>query len=116
MSYIETFKSYKLDERKALSKNLLQKYPNNVPIIVDGARNSPSISKHKFITNADASIGHFMNEIRKYIELDKSQAMFLFCNNKVLTPSMNINFVYHNNVSDDGFLYVYYAVENVFGH
>lgn len=116
MSYIETFKSYKIEERKSLSKALLQKYPNNVPIIVDAVKNSPDISKHKFIASADASIGHFMNEIRKYIKLDKSQAIFLFCNNKILLPSMNVSFVYHNNVNEDGFLYVYYAVENFFGN
>lgn len=115
MSFISTFKNAPIDERKELSKKLLQKYPNNIPVIIDSTKYSPPISKHKFIINNESTIGHLMNEIRKYITLDKSQALFVFSNNKALLPTMIMNNVYYANVDEDGFLYIYYAVENFFG-
>ena len=54
--------------------------------------------------------------IRKRIELSETEAFFFFTSNNTMPPSSSsLRELYSNNKDEDGFLYLYYCGENVFG-
>ena len=65
----------------------------------------------------DITIGQFMTIIRKRINLTESEAFFLFVKNSVLpSNSTTVVQIYSEHKDDDGFLYMTYCGENVFGN
>lgn len=108
-----------LEERKALSQNILNKYWERVPIIVGRAelKNTPAISKHKFLIPANSTFNKVVHELRKSIpNLNESVSLFFFLNNNMLIPgSAPISFLYQKYRAEDGFLYITYSSENTFG-
>ena len=56
---------------------------------------------------------HFF--IRKSIHLDSTQTIFMMINNGLVVGSQLMVEAYENLKDDDGFLYVIYTNENVFG-
>ena len=54
--------------------------------------------------------------IRKKINLDEKQALFLFVNNTLVPLNTTVGELYNSNKStDDLFLYVYYTTDKTFG-
>ena len=64
---------------------------------------------------SDLTVGQFIYVIRKRIKLAPEQALFIFCGKDMPPTSDLMQRVYEQKKSDDGFLYVEYAGENVFG-
>jgi GABA(A) receptor-associated protein len=56
-----------------------------------------------------------MYVIRKRINLRPEEGLFLFINNQIITYTSIIGHIYEYSKDPDGFLYVYYAKENIFG-
>ena len=77
--------------------------------------NVPDIDKHKFLVPNDLTVGQFLYVIRKRIQLNKEQALFIYINNILPTTSDSISYVYNTYVDPDGFLYIQYSGENTFG-
>lgn len=88
-------------------------------MIVDkraGDSSLPDIDKKKFLVPHDLTIGQFMYVIRKRIKLAPDQAIFLFVASGTLPPSVStLQVVYDQHCNEDGFLYMTYSGENVFG-
>ena len=57
----------------------------------------------------------FIYVVRKSIQLDPSQALFITINNKLVTGSKQMGEIYEEYKNKDGFLYVVYTSENTFG-
>ena len=108
---------YTFEERKKESERLLLKYLTKVPIIITKAKNSdiPDIDKRKFLVPVDQTVGQFVYIIRKRVKLSHEKSIFVFVNSVLPKTSSLISEVYNHHKSDDGFLYVTYAGENVFG-
>jgi GABA(A) receptor-associated protein len=105
-------------DRLVESKRIIAKYPDRKPIICEKASNQidlPTIDKRKYLVPNDLTIGQFLYVIRKRMRLTSDQALCLFVNNKLVSSSEHIGQVYHQEKDDDGFLYVKYSKENVFG-
>jgi len=51
----------------------------------------------------------------KKLRLPQEKALFLFINNKIVSSTKMIGEIYEKNKHSDGFLYVSYSYENVFG-
>ncbi len=76
----------------------------------------PDIDKKKFLCPGDITLGQFQFVVRKRLKLEAEQALFLTVKEKFLPPSSALlSSVYAEYKDDDGFLYVLYATENVFG-
>ena len=76
----------------------------------------PDIDKKKFLVPSDLTVGQFMYVIRKRIHLSAEQAIFLFVAGGTLPPSVStLQAVYDQHHDEDGFLYMTYSGENVFG-
>ena len=69
----------------------------------------------KFLVPNDTSVGKFIFEIRKHMQLAPEQGIFLFVN-EALPPSASlVSQIYKQHADEDGFLYVTYSGENSFG-
>jgi GABA(A) receptor-associated protein len=65
----------------------------------------------------DITVGQFIYVIRKRIRLPASSALFLFVGEDAILLPINLEMldVYHRYKNKDGFLYILYSKENVFG-
>jgi GABA(A) receptor-associated protein len=117
--YTREFQSRPLADRIKERNILANKYPTRSCVIVDrasGASNVPMIDKHKFLVPNDLTFGQFITVVRKRLKLDAATALFFFVQNSVI-PSTNatMGLLMHNHKSADGYLYITYNGESVFG-
>jgi len=106
------------DKRCSLSSKILNSYPDRVPVIVEKAPNSniPDIQRKKFLAPAEIPISKFQAEIRKHIAIPADKTIFLYVGNNVLPQSSALmSQIYGQHRDEDGFLYVVYSGESVFG-
>jgi GABA(A) receptor-associated protein len=111
-------KQNSFDKRRSESKRMIEKYPDRIPVIVQKAHGSgdiPDIDKKKYLVPGDLSIGQFVCIIRKRIKLDPKIALFIFINNVLPPTSAMMSTIYEEQRDEDGFLYISYNGENVFG-
>lgn len=105
--------------RKDEAYRVLQKYPDRVPIICEKNSQSnaycPDIDKRKYLVPKDLTIGQFLYVIRARLRLGPEKALFLFAGDTIAPSSAFISQIYNNYAHIDGFLYITYAFENVFG-
>lgn len=105
-------------EKKSIeSKRIRDKYPERVPIIVGKAKgcNLNDIDKKKYLVSCDLTVGQFISIIRQRIKLSPDKAIFIFINNILPSTSANMLTIYNEMKHGDGFLYIYYNGESVFG-
>lgn len=98
--------------------NILEKHPNCVPTIVNKKPNSnaPSLDKNKYLVPKDITLGQFVYVLRKRLSLSSDQAIFILVDNKIPPTSQLISDLYEKHKDeDDGYLYIYYTLESVFG-
>lgn len=110
-------KKYSFDARYEESKKIMEKYEDRIPIIVTRDKKSKleDIDKNKFLAPEDLTVAQFISVIRKRIKLSESEAMYIFVNNTLPTTSASLSTIYAQHKDEDGFLYVTYCAENVFG-
>lgn len=105
-------------ERQNISDKLLRKYPDRVPILLcKGDANAPNLEKFKYLVPIDATFSKFISEVRSQLVggFNQSTALMFFINDRLIPISANIGTLYCKNKNEDGFLYIHYATENVFG-
>eukprot|EP01130_Rhizamoeba_saxonica_P001618 TRINITY_DN114_c0_g1_i1.p1 TRINITY_DN114_c0_g1~~TRINITY_DN114_c0_g1_i1.p1 ORF type:complete len:116 (-),score=18.93 TRINITY_DN114_c0_g1_i1:51-398(-) len=110
---------FSLDKRIEVSGKIRSKYPDRVPVIVERAAGAdlPQIEKRKFLVPKDINVGGFGFEIRKHLPtLDPKKSIFLFVNDDTLPPTAAyMHQIYERYHDEDGFLYIQYKDESVFG-
>lgn len=106
------------EQRVRECNRLMNKYTDRIPVIVTKAKNSKiqDIDKNKFLVPSDQTIGQMVYVIRNRIKLSQEKALFVFVNNVLPPTGEMLSEVYKNHKDPDGFLYVTYACENVFGN
>ena len=99
------------------AKRIMTKYPTRIPIIVNKHKNCSlqDIDMKKYLVDKDMNMREFLYVIRKRIQLDKSESIFLIINNKLCSSNDIISKIYQDEKNEDGFLYVIYSCENTFG-
>ena len=115
---ISAFKrAHSLEKRKNESSRMTEKYPCRVPVIVEKHLDAdlPDIDKKKYLVPTDLTIGQFIHVIRKRIKLTPEKAIFIFVNNLLPATSALMSTIYESQKDEDGFLYISYNGENVFG-
>ena len=111
-------KQFDFDKRNNDATNILSKYPNRIPIIVEVSKNRTkqlSIDKHKYLVPIDLTLGQFIYVIRKRVKLSPSDALFIFVNNIIPPTSNTIGEIYNKYKDKDRFLYFKISSENTFG-
>ena len=102
------------------SYRVLNEYTDRVPVICEKSithkhTQTPNIDKHKYLIPKDLTIGQFIYVIKKRMNLKAEEAIFLFVSNFIPPSSSIIGQLYHKHKDTDGFLYIQYSKENVFG-
>jgi len=111
---------HSFEERVDQSRKIMKKFPDRVPVIVERVSRGPFIgelTKTKFLLPYDATVAGFMGTLRKQVVANSSDGFYMFCGNKnvLVSGSNTFQHLYANYKDDDGFLYMMYAGENVFG-
>jgi GABA(A) receptor-associated protein len=112
--------SYNIDVRRNMFKEINKKYPNYIPIIVEKSESSRlyDIPKRKFLVPTEMTIGSLIYRIRAQIEdLHAHEGLFIFTDDGRMPspPSMTVKDLYKSYKSEDGFMYITYREESVFG-
>ncbi len=102
-----TFKTeFSLEERKAESQRILEKYPERIPVICEKLERSKIevIDKKKYLVPSDLNCGQFVYVLRKRLKLPAEQAIYLFVNGTIPPTSQMINQICDQHRDEDGFL------------
>ena len=111
-------KNNSLEKRCKESENILKKYPNRIPVIVERSEKCKEINdidKNKFLVPNDLTMNQFIYVVRKRLKLSSEKALFVFINDKIIPNSRTLYEIYQEEKEEDDFLYMNYASENTFG-
>ena len=112
-------KEHDFERRTKESSNILEKYPDRVPVIVERAecsKNLTIIDKRKFLVPKELKMSQLLWVVRKRMSITRNQAIYLLSNSGRFFPGTEqISTIYENDKDADGFLYIKYANENTFG-
>ena len=109
-------KSFDYSFRFNEADRILEKYPDRIPVIVETSPEVPPLAKRKYLVPRDFTVGEFMYVLRNKIKLNPSQALFLFFNDSIMSPTgETLANVYENHKDVDQFLYAVLCMENTFG-
>jgi len=107
---------YSFDDRFEECNRILKKFGQRIPVICEKSKKSKlEIDKKKYLIPSDFTVGQFIYVIRKRLLLSPDKAIFIFINGTMPSTSSTMINVYHINKDSDGFLYITYDDENVFG-
>ena len=117
-------KSLSLNEKVSESTRILAKFPDKIPVIIETEDEDikKNLRKNKFLVPYDVSASYLLVVVRRQIKISSSTALFMFCNNLLLTSNEMMGKVYEdykikNNIgpNSDKFLYIKISKENTFG-
>ena len=106
------------EERKAEYERVTKDHPKKVPIICEKAPNSRinNIDKTKYLVDQSLSLPQFTSSLKNKLEMDENEAIFLLVNGKRTLPQNDtIEAIYKKYKDKDGFLYIAYAAEEIWG-
>ncbi len=99
------------------SNKIILRYPTRIPVIVEKQKNCSfkGINKNKYLVPKDMCMNQFIFIIRKRIQLEASQSLFVMINNQLSPSNIPLGEIYEKQKDKDGFLYMTYTSENTFG-
>lgn len=122
MSIMSSYKNDTSETARMLkSRLLITKYPNSIPVILE---KSPSdkvlsnINKTKYVMPKEMTVSNIIDILRKNMKdkINQYNSIYLICDeNIMLSGSQSVDYLYNNYKNKDGFLYIQYCGENVFG-
>ncbi len=120
---------YTIEQRRNESKNVKKKYQDRIPVIVskDPGSELSDINKEKYLVPIEFTVGQLLTIIRQRTTIGPEKAINLFIIDynytQILAPtsatigSLYLQYVesFMNDPKYDGYLYIVYTGENVFG-
>ncbi|XP_058506078.1 microtubule-associated proteins 1A/1B light chain 3C [Solea solea] len=99
--------------------SIRSKFPNKLPVIVERfiqEKTLPLLDKTKFLVPFELTLGQFLCLLRSKISLESTEALFLLVAEKSMScMSSSMGEVYSLYRDTDGFLYITYASQEMFG-
>ncbi|XP_069749991.1 microtubule-associated proteins 1A/1B light chain 3C-like [Narcine bancroftii] len=119
MDYMSFRDRRSLALRKSEAESIRRKFPNKLPVIVERypkERSLPCLDRAKYLVPLELSMCQFTIIIRSRMALSSKQVFHLMVNNRsVASTSLTMAEIYTEFKEDDGFLYVTYASQEMFG-
>lgn len=112
------YKKHPFEKRKDEALKMTSKHPNSICVIIEKHKNDKyikDIDKHKYLVPKELTVGQLIYVIRKRINLKPEECIFFNINNTLPSTSSTIKELYNKYCDPDGFLYIKYTSENVFG-
>jgi GABA(A) receptor-associated protein len=109
---------YTFTERFQEAARVLSKYPERIPVICEKNEKCADLNnlgKEKYLVYQDLTCGQFMYIIRRSLGLPPEKAVFMMINGIIPSNTMIMYELYEKHKESDGFLYITYTSENVFG-
>ncbi|KAL4512361.1 hypothetical protein ABPG72_005363 [Tetrahymena utriculariae] len=112
---------FTLAERQKELEKQKSKYPNMIPVIVEinkKAKTVKVLEKQKFLVSKDVKLHEFQQTVRKKLDItNEADALFFFVGNKKIEKiNRTMSEIYQESKDkDDGFLYITYSDQEVFG-
>lgn len=104
------------EQRRHEFSRVSSKLGTFVPVILErGSEEAPHIDKEKYLVPVDLTVTQFAFVVRKRLQLNASDALFLMVDGNLCTGTRTVASVYDAYRAADGFLYVTYSMENTFG-
>ncbi|KAM4722704.1 microtubule-associated protein 1 light chain 3 gamma-like [Rhinophrynus dorsalis] len=115
-----SFKQRKrLDSRIHEVNRVRNRFPSKIPVIVERSPQEkllPPLQKIKFLVPPEITVGQFVHLIRCKLPLPPSHALCVLVRGRQMTSLvMTMSQVYNENRDHDGFLYLTYMSQDVFG-
>jgi len=123
MAVFEFKNNNSLEKRITESGNIVKKYSDRIPVIVELdpsfkeqlKSENKVLDKNKYLVPHDLTCGQFLFVIRKRIKLAPEKALFFIINDKLPPTNALMSSLYEENKDEDGFLYFTVISENTFG-
>ncbi len=118
MESFEFKRKSSFEKRITESGGLLKKHADRVPIICEPAPTCklPRIDSTKFIVPRSIKVIQFLAIIRKRLpNIHPTKAVFFLVDDKIIKMDITISELYEEYSEADGFLYIMYKDEDVFG-
>ena len=110
---------HELSIRQKHYKKLVATYPDRIPVVIEKVKNTktpqPEIKKSRFLFPEDLTMTNIYYVVKQYIDKTPQDSIYLFVNNTLMNTSATLASIYEEHKEPDGFLYIYYTVENTFG-
>ncbi|CAM4731222.1 unnamed protein product [Leuciscus chuanchicus] len=109
-----------LATRKHEVAGIRTKFPTKIPVIIERYQREkylPPLDKTKFLVPQELTMTQFVTIIRNRMTLMPNQAFYLLINNSgIASMSLTMAQLYKDHKDEDGFLYMTYASQEMFGH
>jgi GABA(A) receptor-associated protein len=121
MEVAGTFKRKNSREaRTALSTKMRVLYPKHTAVLVERRSvRDPINTKGRYLVPSEMSCGELQQLVTSNLKpgsLHPDEALFFTCQSQLLTPSVLVSTLAATQKDADGFLYIVYSTENVFGN
>jgi microtubule-associated protein 1 light chain len=108
------------NERKKKCNLLLSKYPDKIPVILEKSKVDkylPKIDKSKLLVSQDMTVSNIIKLLKSNLKINENTSIYIIIakKNVMVSGSQSIFSIYQEHKNDDGFLYLEYCTENVFG-
>ena len=107
-----------LEQRINETTKMRNLYPDRIPILVKKYANAKAanIDRNKFMVPKDLNFFQFTYVIRRRLNLKSGEALFLFNDHhRMISGELTVQQAYNSMANEDGFLYIWYDLENAFG-
>lgn len=108
-----------INKRKEECSKVRQKYPDRLPIIIEKDPNSQikDIDRTKFLVPSDLEAHHLLYIVRKRLELNKEETIYMLVNGKTsISGDTPLKKIYEDfQDKEDGYLYIVYASQLAWG-
>ena len=115
--YEDVWKKKTTEKRKLSSTKILQK--KLIPVIISkahGVQCENILPLNKFAAKPNMTWGQFIAGVRNKCNLEPSQALFFFVNDRLISCNLLMSQVYKKHKSEDLCLVIFYTIETVFGY
>ncbi len=103
-----------MDNNRVLE--ILKKYPNRIPVILNVVNKEIKLQKNKFLVYPSLMVGMFIYTLLHNNNLKSSDSIYLTTQNGIMISTKDtFEYLHHNYKNIDNILYLNCIKENVFG-